>query len=274
MRRKNPKIILVVALILILAAAVMGLLVYEFITTGELKSSSVFKALAILAGAALTLGKLYTQRHIKRTPKVYRNLYPDLIGDAFSEQTKQSKTFFRALDHYNASANSKALALLGSLDTETLSRKERFSVTAFTAICYDEMRQYEKAAEEYEKAYDLQINSTVASNLGLCYQQLGQYDKATRAYRDAIDADPKNAYPYNNLAQLYIRQEEYEKALEHALKATELHEGFRQAYSAQAVCYAMMGEKELYEKALRHAVSCGSDRATIEEFVRSLGAEL
>ena len=274
MRRKNPRLILIVALILILTIAVVGFLIYEYVTTKTLKSSSVFRALIILAGAAMTLGKLYLKRNIKRTPAVYRNLYPDLIGNSFAEPTKQSKTFFRALDHYNADAYSKALALLGALDPETLSRKERFSVAAFTALCYDEMRQYKKAAEIYEKAWDLQENSTVASNLGLCYQQIGQDQKAIEAYHNAIDADPKNAYPHNNLAQLYIRHEEYEKALGYALKATELHEGFRQAYSAQAVCYAMMGEKELYEKALRRSVACGSDKATIEEFVRSLGAEI
>lgn len=273
-RRKNPRLILVISLIIVLSIAVIGLLVYEFITTKKLESDSVFKALVILAGAALTLGKIYTKNHIKRTPDVYRNVYKDLIGDAFSDGSKQSKTFFRALDLYNDDAYSKALGLLGSIPKEGLPLKDRFALSVFTALCYDDMRQYARAAEEYEKAWDLRENSTVASNLGLCYQHLGQDENAIAAYENAISIDPENAYPYNNLAQLYIRQEEYEQALEYAEKATAIRSNFHQAYSAQAVCHAMLGNQELYEKALRRAVANGSDRESIEEYVRSLGAEI
>ena len=273
-RRKNPRLILVVSLIIGLSIAVIGLLVYEFITTKKVESDSVFKALIILAGGALTLGKIYTKNHIKRTPDVYRNLYKDLIGDAFTDGSKQSKTFFRALDFYNDDAYSKALELLGSIPKEDLPGKERFVLSVFTALCYDDMRQYVRAAEEYEKAWSLRENSTVASNLGLCYQHLGQDEKSIAAYENAISINPDNAYPYNNLAQLYIRREEYEQALEYAVKATALRSNFHQAYSAQAVCHAMLGEKELYEKALRRAVANGSDKESIEEYVRSLGAEI
>ena len=273
-RRKNPRLILVVSLIIVLSIAVMGLLVYEFITTKKVESDSVFKALVILAGAALTLGKIYTKNHIKRNPDVYRNVYKDLIGDAFSDGSKQSRTFFRALDFYNEDAYSKALEILGAIPAQNLPWKEKFALSVFTALCYDDMRQYARAAEEYEKAWNIRENSTVASNLGLCYQRLGQDEKAIAAYENAISMDPDNAYPYNNLAQLYIRQEEYEQALEYAVKASELHSAFYQAYSAQAVCHAMLGNRELYEKALRRAVANGSDRESIEEYVRSLGAEI
>ncbi len=271
-KKTDPRLILVIALILLLAIAAIGMLIYEYISTKALQKASVLRTLLILAGAAFSLSRLYTKRKGGYAPSVLRKRYGDLVGDAFPQKTKESKCFFAALNLYCGKRFAEAQKLLQGISTASLPNQEAFSVFVFTALCYHEAGQYQNAIKSYEEALELQENLTVASNLGLCYQRLGKDKKAVKAYERAIAIDPVNAYPYNNLAQLYIRQKNYEKALEFAKKATALDTKFHQAYAAQAVCYAVMGNREHYENALAVALQYGADKSDIEKVARSLGA--
>jgi tetratricopeptide (TPR) repeat protein len=105
-------------------------------------------------------------------------------------------------------------------------------------------------------------------------QREGKFDEAISAYLWAIKIDPSNAYPYNNIAQLYIKMDAYEDAIEYAVKASELKGDMYQAWSAQAICLAMMGYMEDYESAYRRAVACGADGDVIIRFIRSLGCNV
>jgi DNA-binding winged helix-turn-helix (wHTH) protein/Flp pilus assembly protein TadD len=71
------------------------------------------------------------------------------------------------------------------------------------------------AIGEYEWA--LRFSSAYADaryNLGDAYEEIPDYDKAVEQYQRAVDADPKFYPAYNNLSRLYImRQRDYAAAL-------------------------------------------------------------
>ena len=75
----------------------------------------------------------------------------------------------------------------------------------------------------------------LASNLGICLERMGNQQDAIAAYQYASEIDPKNPYPHNNLAQLYIRTGEYESAIESAKAAVMLNSKMYQSYSAMAI---------------------------------------
>jgi len=44
------------------------------------------------------------------------------------------------------------------------------------------------------------------------YDDLGKYDEAIAAYQRAIQLDPKDAYPHNNLAGVFVKLGRFDEA--------------------------------------------------------------
>lgn len=261
---------LALILMVLLALVTIGLLIYGFWTEKTVNPSSLLRAGLILAGLGIAFGKLLVQREPRRSPKIYRETYGDLIGNAFWTDKRAEALFCRALDAYNASLYTSALNRLEQLEKLAHSSDDRFAVAVFTALCYDDMKQPKQAIAYYQKALLQRENSTVYSNMGMSHRALGDLNRALEAYDDAIRLDPSNAYAYNNAANVLIDLDDYETALHYAKKATEFNQRLRQAHTAQAICYAMLMDPENYEIAARHAVSCGESRARLEAAIQAL----
>ncbi|HYM76230.1 MAG TPA: tetratricopeptide repeat protein [Candidatus Dormibacteraeota bacterium] len=83
--------------------------------------------------------------------------------------------------------------------------------------------QYEKAAEQFQQAVQLEpANDRAYASLADAYQHLNQPDKAEQTYKRAIDARPQYWRGYNRLGSFYISQAEYDKAAAMYRRATEL----------------------------------------------------
>ena len=270
MKRRKSVIIVSIALLVLLDLAVLGMLFYEIILQKTVDSSHVFRTVLLLGASVISIFKLFQKYEVRRSAKFYRDSYSDLIGNAFLNDPKLEKEFCHALDAFNADLSQKALSCLERLADKVTRNEDRFAIAVFTALCYDDMQAYPQAIRSYEDALRFSENSTVYSNLGICFQRVGDYDRAIEAYEDAIRMDPNNANPYNNIAQLLIRSEEYEGALAYAEKASALAPNLKAAHNARAICHAMLGNTEEYEKALRQSVMCGENRQKIEDFIRSL----
>ena len=270
MKKRKTVIVIVLIAVILLDAAVIGLTVKEYLDTNTVAQSTVTRAVLILIGTALTLTKLFVRNTPKRTAAFYRKQYSDLMGTAYVADAKGEKLLARALDAFNKDQPMKAIKLLGRLWQSADAVTDRFAVAAFTGLCYDDLKYYPQAIEWYERASALSVNSTVLSNAGICYQRTGNHARAIDAYERAIKADPQNATAYSNVANLYIREAEYEGALEYAEKALALNANLHAAHSARAVAYAGLGRDEDYEKALRQAAAAGADRRKIESAVRYL----
>jgi tetratricopeptide (TPR) repeat protein len=83
--------------------------------------------------------------------------------------------------------------------------------------------QYEKAAEQFQKAIQLEpANERAYTSLAGAYQHLNQPDKAEETYKRAIAVRPQYWRVYSFLGSFYIAQAEYEKAADMFRRATEL----------------------------------------------------
>jgi eukaryotic-like serine/threonine-protein kinase len=83
--------------------------------------------------------------------------------------------------------------------------------------------QYEKAAEQFQQAVQLEpANDRAYTSLAAAYQHLNQPDKAEETYKRAISMRPQYWRVYSFLGGFYIAQAEYEKAIVMFRRSTEL----------------------------------------------------
>lgn len=255
-------------LILLVAAAVIGLLFYQGFITEELTRSNLLKGILILAGLFLSL--LKGNRRGRATKADYKAAYGHLLGNAFSDDPKLEKQLYRALADFNSGKYTACLKKLDDLRLASPKSADRFTVAAFTALCHSRLGQYEEAIRVYSGALMIREHSTISSNMGSCYLELGKTDEALECFLRAIRADSKNPNPYNNIAQLYIQLGEYEDAMVYAEEALAINGKMPQALNAMAICYAMLDYDEEAETYFRRAVACGSDGKTLRAYIENL----
>jgi tetratricopeptide (TPR) repeat protein len=83
--------------------------------------------------------------------------------------------------------------------------------------------QYEKAAEQFQQAVQLEpANDRAYTSLAGAYRHLNQPDKAEETYKRAISVRPQYWRGYSYLGAFYFAQAEYEKAAAEFRRATEL----------------------------------------------------
>ena len=259
--------------ILVILAAV-GLLVYEGLVLNNLESSNLVRGGLIIAGALITMLKKPRQRQPVSKKSAYRNAYPEFIQEPFADQPKLEKRFYAAVDDFNGNNPARALEKLKKLRPECRNSQELRSVTVFTALCLDDLKQYREAITLYEAARRIRDCSTLASNMGLDYQRLGQYERAKELYGEAIRLDPNNACAYNNLSALYFFQGHYDSALGAARDALQRKENLPQALSTAAICCKLLGDEANYELYYRRAVAAGYDGDRIKRVIQKLDSQI
>ena len=112
---------------------------------------------------------------------------------------------------------------------------------------YYNLKQYEKAIEDYNKTIELDPENVIAyGRRGDAYGRLKQYESAIINYSKAIDLDPEYAPAYNNRANILYTTRQYEKAIEDYSKTIELDPGNDTVYSNRGLAYSGL---EQYEKA-------------------------
>ncbi len=208
----------------------------------------------------------------QKTPSIalLRDTHSHIIGNVFSNDPEKEKQFFKAITLWNDNKAESGLKQLERCEHFCETNDEYFAVTMFKAVCYEKMKCNNQAIAAYEKALTFSQNSTAYSNLGTCYLNKGMFDKALEHYLHAIDLNPENPYPYNNIAQLYVQQGEYTLALEYAEKAIKIKNNLQQAWSAKAICFAMLDDYNAYKNAYQRAVAVGYDGETIKKYINSL----
>lgn len=253
--------------IVILAAA--GMLAYLGLVEKNLQSSDIVKCGLIIAAAIVGMLKS-PRRTVSNKKALYQKAYGEFIQNAFSDNAKLEKQLFNAIYDYNRNRPAAAVNQLQKIRKQCQRTADLYAVTVFLALCYDDMRLYDDAIVQYDAALKIRPTSTIYSNMGLCYQRSGQTEQAQHAYENAIKLDPHNAFAYNNLAALYFRDGEYYDALEYAELALKEDPNMPQALGTAAICSALIGETEDYERYYRQAVAHGYDGKKIKEVIKSL----
>lgn len=263
-------------LYIILALVVIGILVWDFAVDNLIDRNTQAKAIVVLVGLVISIVNLSRRstRQVSNKKALYSNAYAEYIENVFPEDKKLQKLFFDAVDDYNHSKPAEGVAKLEKLRPSCVRRSDIYAVTVFLALCLDDMKVYDKAAQQYRAALSIKPNSGLASNLGLVLDRAGKEAEAASAYEQAIRLDPGNANAWNNLAQQHMRNGRYEDALDAAENAAKLNPKLAPAHNVLAISSYMLGDMEAYEQHYRRAVSNGSNGERIKAYIASLDAKL
>jgi tetratricopeptide (TPR) repeat protein len=133
-------------------------------------------------------------------------------------------------------------------------------------ICYFQ-KDYKKALEHHKKSYQLYMKnnylvaiSTISYKTGLDYYELKDYPMALFYQQKSIDIIEKsdlapNSVTYLNIAQIYVLQLKYDKAMEYALKALKIS---KDAQNKAAICQShvvlsmLLSKEKKYKQAVEH----------------------
>jgi tetratricopeptide (TPR) repeat protein len=168
------------------------------------------------------------------------NIY--LMAQRFSEAKREAEDILKKDPGEPAALKIKANAeyLLGNTDTaertfiELLDRRPEDEEGAYMlGRIYYEQGRIDYAAGQFERVLRLNPHSYKAfDNLGLCYEARGEHDKAIRYFLGSIKIvdEEHNEYdwPFANLAELFLKDGEAEKAFALASRAAD-----RNPYSAR-----------------------------------------
>jgi tetratricopeptide (TPR) repeat protein len=110
---------------------------------------------------------------------------------------------------------------------------------------YHELKQYERAIEDYSRAMELNPKcATAYTNRGVTYAKLKQHEKAIGDYNKAIEMNPEYADAYNNRGLSYAKLKQHEKAIEDYGKAIEMNPNFAKPYNNRSITYHELRQYE------------------------------
>lgn len=133
-------------------------------------------------------------------------------------------------------------------------------------ICFFQ-KDYRKALEHHKKSYDLYSRndylvaiSAVCYKVGLDYYELRDYPMALFYQQKSIDIIGKadlapNSVTYLNIAQIYVFQEKYGKAMEYAQKALQISQASQNKAGicqGHVVLSKLFAKEKNYAKAAQH----------------------
>ncbi len=114
--------------------------------------------------------------------------------------------------------------------------------------CYGEMRRWDEALKEIQRAIELDPESAVAyCALGFAYGKMGKFHKAVEAFQKALEKDPKCGLAHRGLALWRARMGEVEEAVRELEEALKVEPQYSATYAQLASAYERKGD---YERAL------------------------
>ena len=116
MKKKQQRWIVALYVVVILGSLAWG--GYEIYADGTLKTTSIIRCVAIIAGAVLGIFKTLTGHRrtvVVNKDAVYRKAYDKQIGRAFTTLPKEQKQFYHALDLYNNKEYKASLSVLENI---------------------------------------------------------------------------------------------------------------------------------------------------------------
>jgi tetratricopeptide (TPR) repeat protein len=114
---------------------------------------------------------------------------------------------------------------------------------------YYQIRDPDKAIEEYNKALELDTNYGLALNqLGYTYIDIGNYEKAVEYLKKYVSVSPGDAAPLDSLAEAYFSMGRLDEAIVKYKEALEIRPDFYYSLLALQYIYAL---KENYHEAMK-----------------------
>ncbi len=248
----------------------VGLLVYVQFFDGAIDFVTTRHLVPVIFAFLLGIVKIITRSGGGASLRAYKRAYADMIKDAFADDRRKLNVLLKALRLMDEEDFEKSLRLLNSLRESCKNNDERYAVSLFTAVDYNYLEDYEKAAAIYEEMIERGLaDSRIFSNVLNCYSEMGEYEKARNAGLAAVHAEPPNWNAFHNFAWFLFGDGKYEEAEDYAKKALELKGNSVETITLLYVLCTLggrSGEAELYEK---KAVANGRSKQELQEIVRN-----
>lgn len=273
--KKSSKIptVIVYVLLFLLAAAAIALFIAQTAHNGwVVDKNDAVKFGIIMVGLVLALVKMIGKIGGPSLRK-YEAAYRKEIGNAFSapDQKRQKRALLTAIERYSRDRYNGAMARLQALRKECRTNDDYNAVLLFLALTYADADCVDDAIATYEELVKYSpTHSTAWSNLGMLYRRKGQNDRAIGCIKNAIKQDEQNAYAWNNLAQAYLASNNWQKAVEPALRSLSIKADMYSAETALCVAYYMMGDQTLSKKYFDSAVMHGADAGKLTSLLHGL----
>lgn len=250
----------------------IGILAYLGLVAKTMDTTMMFllMGMVVLLTLNMYVGSLSQAQRGGTNKTTYREAYAEFIGDSFLDNKQLEQKLYVALENMGRKKFSAAIKRLDELMPLCRNDDERFTVLVFKGMSYNYDNCPAQAAESYEAALAIKENSTVYSNLGMALSKMNDEDAAEEAYLNAIRLDDQNAYALNNLAQLYIHQEDYENALIYANCAFQTNDRLLQAINALTICHGVLGNEEEFETFYGLSVKLGANGPSLKQYINDL----
>jgi len=146
----------------------------------------------------------------------------------------------------------KALAVF----EEFVAKQPRlYEARIYLGRCYTELNKYDEAVEEFtfvlekmtEETGDLKGNevaSSVYANLGELYMDQDDFEKAKGYFEKSIEIAPVDAALAYNVAEILFKSGEVDEAIKYYLKSTQIKPEWHKPYIKLGYCYINKGEME------------------------------
>jgi tetratricopeptide (TPR) repeat protein len=103
-------------------------------------------------------------------------------------------------------------------------------------------RHYEEAVDEFKKVLEIDVDKTICYRyIGICYKALSRPDLAIASFKSAVEANPLDGELFVEIAEIYIKNEEYDNAGESLDRALQIKKDDLKALYLKGIVSAKKG---------------------------------
>jgi len=103
-------------------------------------------------------------------------------------------------------------------------------------------RHYEEAVDEFKKVLEIDVDKTICYRyIGICYKELSRPDLAIASFKSAVDANPLDGELFVEMAEIYIKNGEYDNAGECLDRALQIKKDDLKALYLKGIVSAKKG---------------------------------
>ncbi len=200
-----------------------------------------------------------------------------LAGPAFGRKKKKSDLYYynMGVSYLQKKDAEKAIVYL---NRAAKMNPKNFQIFHALGIAYSMLGELNQAESYFKIAISLNPAYGPSHNLlGVVYTQKGLYKKAEEEFKKALDdiAYPTKEVVYLNMAKLYLKMGNREKAISALDQAILLNREYSPAYALKGYIFALEGDyeraKELYKTAIEKDKENGRYWFALAEVLEKLG---
>lgn len=248
----------------------VGISVYGIVVGNDTIKDELFRMIILaftFAGAIVKIMLGKGRKH--QSLSFYEGFHQRQIENAFIDEPAKRKRLLLAIRCFDEDKYKKSIKMLNKLKKECATSWDRCAVGLFLGRNYTEKGEIAAARNVYSELIErLEVNESIYNNMGVLMDTYyNNTQEALHYYKKALEINPKHAFTYNNIAQIYFKTGDWDDAEFFAQKALEINPKIYQAATLLAIIYSCMGDDENEAKYFTMAVSNGKNKKELQDAI-------